>query len=193
MTAHALQGDREHYLAQGMDDYVSKPVKLQDLVNVLTKAAQQRQTPLDEEMDTLPTDTPDTLPAPSTPAAAPPPPKETFPLDVAVLEQFLGEIRSLAPQLADELIDTLLQETPRTLRVMRQAVDQSDAETLYNAAHGFKPHCTQFGAMTMMMLCQELETISRSGTLSGALERVEQLEQEYALVKEALETMRAKQ
>ncbi len=37
MTANAMEGDREHCLSSGMDDFVSKPVKSQDLHRVLTQ------------------------------------------------------------------------------------------------------------------------------------------------------------
>lgn len=38
MTAHALEGDREKYIARGMDDYVSKPIRVEELVAAIEKA-----------------------------------------------------------------------------------------------------------------------------------------------------------
>jgi len=37
MTAHAMEGDRDHYLGIGMDDYVSKPVRMDELVAALKR------------------------------------------------------------------------------------------------------------------------------------------------------------
>ncbi|WP_459936412.1 response regulator [Desulfonatronum parangueonense] len=39
VTAHTQPGDRERFLAVGMDDYLAKPVRMENLVQVLERVA----------------------------------------------------------------------------------------------------------------------------------------------------------
>ena len=42
LTANAMTGDRERYIAAGMDDYLSKPIKLEELQVCLERAWRER-------------------------------------------------------------------------------------------------------------------------------------------------------
>jgi CheY-like chemotaxis protein len=38
LTANALQGDKERYLGLGMDDYLSKPIKIEELARAFARS-----------------------------------------------------------------------------------------------------------------------------------------------------------
>ena len=72
MTADALQGDRERYLAAGMNDYISKPIRLEDLVRALLHEVSMQDTPKDGAGAAQPPDAPAAAVAAATAAAVVP-------------------------------------------------------------------------------------------------------------------------
>jgi signal transduction histidine kinase/CheY-like chemotaxis protein/PAS domain-containing protein len=163
MTANAMQGDREICLAAGMDEYVSKPIRLEYLVNALSKGRR------------LEAETPEaTQPAQASAADGRVLDRQAL---VNLLEILGGEFNYLA-----EVIGTFLEDTPKLLREQDLAVTDGDSETVRRVAHSLKSNSADFGARELNKLCLQLETLARSGSLVGASELADQIAAEYQRV-----------
>jgi PAS domain S-box-containing protein len=187
MTASAMREDQERCLEAGMDSFISKPVRAEDLAGVLSRCQ-----PL-----SLPPDAPPGLSdemiqesgaiaASETSIAAFPKPRAPVEaIDTAVLDDLRASIGEAVPG----LVNVYLENASKLLGSMRQAVAQGDSQSLFHAAHTLKPGSASLGAIPLATLCEELEGMSRSGSLEGAPEKVEQVEAEYARVKATLEAL----
>jgi CheY-like chemotaxis protein len=158
MTANAMQGDREMCLAAGMDDYLTKPIRVEELVAALYKTPERRPAAADSTL--LDANTFDNLKA-------------------SVGDDFIGE-----------LIDTFFEDSPKLIADMKQSLDRSDLDSFRRAAHSLKSNSANFGATTLAGQAKELEMMAREGKMTGARDRVDQLELEYERVKPALQAKR---
>jgi HPt (histidine-containing phosphotransfer) domain-containing protein len=188
MTANALQGDRERCLEAGMNDYVSKPVRPEELAQALHRCqprSGQNQT------STLPI-RPQSEVKPEYNSDESQPDQRAPALDASALNelrQFLGD---QAPQMIAELIDLYFETTPPLLADMHAALQRGDAEALFRAAHTLKPGSAYLGAVHIAGLCAELETFGNVGQLEAAAVKLAELEAEFSRIKIALAMEKAK-
>lgn len=179
MTANAMEGDRDLCLAAGMDDYVSKPIRVEVLIQALQRgSANVHVRRADKAME---------------PARAEAETSATLPhnyLDSAVLDN-LRDTTGGAPEFLAELIDTFLEDAPQLLADLQQAVDKEDAAGVRLAAHSLKSNGAEFGAVTFSDLCRQLEMLGKSGQLAGAKALLNQVKEEFKQVKAALMAIRS--
>jgi len=71
LTANALKGDRERFLAEGMDEYVSKPIEISELIYILNKFLHDKATLVSDKKEEVPSSVPKKSTSSSTVSAAP--------------------------------------------------------------------------------------------------------------------------
>jgi CheY-like chemotaxis protein/HPt (histidine-containing phosphotransfer) domain-containing protein len=185
MTANALQGDREMCLTAGMDDYISKPIHVEELVAALSKSRPHARAPLPTAETKAELHVPQRVDG-NAPSIAP-----SVVLDAAKLHGLRAMVGGDETFLA-EMIDTFFEDAPRLLADLRRAVEQGDGAKARLAAHSLKSNGADFGAKRFAALCQEMETLGKSGALGGATELLSQIEAAYAEMRLALEEVRAR-
>jgi CheY-like chemotaxis protein/HPt (histidine-containing phosphotransfer) domain-containing protein len=185
VTANALQGDREECLNAGMDDYISKPVREEELIQAIDRCRALPR-PITASAVLAPVtaqgaDLADAGLAESAPAA----------IDLPTLGKVRAMLGESAPQLFAELIDTYLNDTSDLLATLHTAVARSDATTLRRAAHKLRSSSVFLGATTLAGLCDEVEQVAGAGTAANFTEWVQRTEAEFARVKDTLLLERA--
>ena len=171
MTANAMQGDRERCLAAGMDDYIAKPVRIEDLECVLRRVLAAPGPGVTAEADTR---------------GMPGRQDQNGPIDRARLARLLPLNRPGRENTVADLIGEFLADAPLRLMALREAAAQHDRTAMNETAHALRGAADHFGALEVVALCDQLERLARTGSLGGAIELIEALEEAFARARAAL-------
>jgi CheY-like chemotaxis protein/HPt (histidine-containing phosphotransfer) domain-containing protein len=159
MTAHAMPGDRERCLRAGMDGYLSKPVRINDLLRAVSHFAGGAESAF--EQDALEPQVRDTGS------------KRMGELDYsAALARVGGDA-----ELLQELAGMFMEEYPKLLDEIRRGLGEQNAALASNAAHQLKGLLAQFGAETARQAAYAVEQPARQGDLAATRQNLQLLEE----------------
>jgi signal transduction histidine kinase/CheY-like chemotaxis protein len=145
MTAHAVKGDKERCLEAGMDAYISKPVSSQGIAEMISAICGGASLPGE----------PSTTPHPKDGGLSWDPAK--------ALERVDGD-----EALLQELLQIFLEESPKQLTGLQQAIDTANFEQMERTAHSLKGELGYLGLPEAAEKAKELERMGREHTLQPA-------------------------
>jgi two-component system, sensor histidine kinase and response regulator len=169
MTAHAMKGDRERYIAGGMDGYVSKPINSTELEHVIQSVVASF------------------APEISSPAPAVESVKKAMPRGIEeaqILARFDRDV-----ELTRDLAEMFINECPRHLSAIHAAIRDRNARALEHSAHALKGSVGNFSTSGAHESAVKLEMLGKSGSVVGAPEILKVLEEQLAKFNQLLSGM----
>ena len=145
MTANAMTGDREKCLAAGMDDYVSKPIRVEELRKALSRSTANNTHTYKQDSNT----------------------SGTTAIDLSVLESLCEIAGDEAALFLEETIGSYLEDTATRLQAIDRAVTAADSSAIHLAAHSIKSSSANLGAVNLAQLCETLEQLGKNKTIDG--------------------------
>ncbi|MDP2216680.1 MAG: PAS domain S-box protein [Methanolobus sp.] len=163
MTAHAMKGDRERFIEAGMDDYISKPVSLKSLMELLDKWLEVVRKGKTEDSSS-PSDT------------------ETFAKPLIFDREALFERIMDDEELARSLIAIFLKQVPEQIRELRENVDKREMKNILWCSHKIKGTSANLGGMVLSSLAFEMEQAAMQGEYNKIITIMPDMEKQFDIL-----------
>jgi CheY-like chemotaxis protein len=175
VTAYAMQSDRQQCLDAGMDEHLTKPVRIEALRDVLVRCGLLGET---------------TAPAVVQPKPAEPtltiPPEVLEPAQLAMLRELPG---SEHDSLLDELVPVFLRETAPMPAKLRELADQRAWGDVVRLAHRLAGSCANLGARSLRQAALGLEKAAQAGQTEEAQAQLAALDREWERLRYLLQRL----
>ncbi|MCF6248001.1 MAG: ATP-binding protein [Desulfobacula sp.] len=146
LTAHAIKGDREKFIDAGMDEYISKPIQGEELLNILEQFAKgqilKAKTPVKSHV-----------------------------CDLEYAHKLMGGNKDIV----NEICKTIIIKFPKEIKKIEKAIQNKDLQTLTMTAHTLKSGAKSIGAKQFLSQIMAMETAGKESNLEKAQGLIEKL------------------
>ena len=101
-------------------------------------------------------------------------------MEEAIKMDALSELRNLMGDSLDDVLQTYIDYIPGQIEELDRAIDNDDADSVFNLAHKMKSSSSSIGALGIAQLAEQIELIGRGGSTDGTNELLQQLKGLYA-------------
>lgn len=169
MTAHAMEGDAERYLAAGMDGYIAKPIRRDEFLQIIESLGQ--------------------------PASAAPPSAEPLPAATASPRPPICDVPELLAEYDQDLdfvgtlVDLFFQVYREELPQIRAALARQDFEEVGRRAHRLKGSVGALRGKALRAVAETLERQAKAGNRRLLPGLIEELEREFVELQPVLQAI----
>lgn len=168
LTANALAEDRQKCLDAGMDDFISKPFRRNDLVELFARRygpVEAVVVPKAESSRTESANDPEDL--------------DQTTIDTSALQQIADLDPEQNGELLNSIIDSYIDNATSLMQDLRKAITGNDIDEATRAAHSLKSSSANVGATKLSSLCAEIESFGRSQNMDAVLELIDSAVDEF--------------
>jgi len=178
MTAHALEGDRSKCIEAGMNDYISKPIVIERLVEVLEKWTSEKM-----QIEKEPLTIVKKFPSDKEHSTS-----KTTHTDIRMVFDYKSFMKRVMEdkELARTILNSFMEDVPKQIEILKKYIEENRITEAERQAHSIKGASANIGGEQVRELAFRIEKLCKEGNITEVPELIKQLDEQFKELSEKI-------